>query len=127
MERFGWDLPPGCEESRMPGNRPEDARYERALERAEKNMLSTTVESVARRLEWWMDTLSERRDRLAELLAAAPGCDLVTLIRPRPYRLLPAAEAAARAALEALMQFFEQADDRMVRREAELLMQDDEN
>lgn len=28
MSKFGWDLPPGCRLSDIPGNRPEDEYYE---------------------------------------------------------------------------------------------------
>jgi hypothetical protein len=29
---FGWDLPPGCRVSDIPGNRPEDTRWESIIE-----------------------------------------------------------------------------------------------
>lgn len=29
---FGWDLPPGCRISDIPGNRPEDERWEATIE-----------------------------------------------------------------------------------------------
>ncbi len=29
---FGWDLPPGCRVSDIPGNRPEDERWEAIME-----------------------------------------------------------------------------------------------
>lgn len=32
MGIFGWDLPPGCSVSDIPGNRPEDAEWERIEE-----------------------------------------------------------------------------------------------
>ena len=33
MDRtFGWDLPPGVTESMIPGNRPEDVKWERDME-----------------------------------------------------------------------------------------------
>lgn len=28
MGKFGWDLPPGCRASDIPGNRPEDKKWE---------------------------------------------------------------------------------------------------
>jgi hypothetical protein len=35
MSKFGWDLPPGCRLSDIPGNRPEDIAYEKTVERIE--------------------------------------------------------------------------------------------
>jgi hypothetical protein len=32
MDIFGWDLPPGCSVSDIPGNRPEDVEWERIEE-----------------------------------------------------------------------------------------------
>jgi hypothetical protein len=35
MSKFGWDLPPGCKSSDIPGNRPQDIADEQLLDSVE--------------------------------------------------------------------------------------------
>lgn len=43
MEKFGWDLPPGCSINDIPGNRPEDI----ALEDAEQKIVDELFDAKA--------------------------------------------------------------------------------
>jgi hypothetical protein len=136
------NLPPGCIESRMPGNRLQDAARERAAEIAEKTMLSATPESEQRRREWWTQRLHQmgyaRYQQLANALSHAPGCDLWALVTHLnaceralhdqalnfgPH-LLPDADTRARAALERIIALLTDADDAMVDQEAVLHEED---
>lgn len=55
MSKFGWDLPPGCRMSDIPGNRPEDLLAEAQYDAVETALSTATSDE-------------ERVDRICKML-----------------------------------------------------------
>ncbi len=57
MGKFGWDLPPGCRISDIPGNRPEDqaveAFYDAFYNQLPEGFLTEVTEPVIEKLADW--------------------------------------------------------------------------
>lgn len=57
MSKFGWDLPPGCRISDIPGNRPEDQAYEAFIdsfyEQLPADFITETNVAVMEKLAEW--------------------------------------------------------------------------
>ena len=69
MNDFGWDLPPGVSESDIPGNRPEDERWDLIL----GQVYDMTPQEVLRKLndhapDLYEELLEEARKALTEIL-----------------------------------------------------------
>lgn len=58
MGKFGWDLPPGCRLSDIPGNRPEDVRME---------ALYDTLADILVAAGWYIE--DEKGEKALEALA----------------------------------------------------------
>lgn len=53
MSKFGWDLPPGCRISDIPGNSPEDEYYEWLCEEVEKIFPDATEEQTNKMIKFF--------------------------------------------------------------------------
>lgn len=59
---FGWDLPPGCSVSDIPGNRPEDEAYEKMLDgfysklsKDEQEKVESVDDIIAKAIEYGIE------------------------------------------------------------------------
>lgn len=52
---MGWNLPPGCNESDLPGNRPEDEEWDYFIETFEDELDGLSDEEVERKFQEWRD------------------------------------------------------------------------
>ena len=60
----GWNLPPGCFESDLPGNRPEDAAFEAFLDTDAFAAVADSGEEAVEQafLQWLRDVTAENLD-----------------------------------------------------------------
>lgn len=52
---MGWNLPPGCNESDLPGNSPEDEEWDYFIETFEDELDGLSDEEVERKFQEWRD------------------------------------------------------------------------
>jgi len=73
MGKFGWDLPPGCSISDIPGNRPEDEKWEAMIEgfynglsKEELEIAETCDELITKAIEYGIEVRIEDEKRIDE-------------------------------------------------------------
>lgn len=70
---FGWDLPPGCSVSDIPGNRPEDEAYEKMMDdfyaklsKEEQEKAEPLVDIIAKAINYGIDIGMEQAKDIEE-------------------------------------------------------------
>lgn len=58
---MGWNLPPGCRESDIPGNRPKDIAFDKFLDNFEAELEGLTEEQIEAKFEAWYEA-QDRED-----------------------------------------------------------------